>query len=81
MLALLSGGEAAAATYREEGLNDVGLDGAERFVPDDDEDLLLFLQVNEVAEPGFLGEPAARDGEEEAGIKACLPSFRHCCSH
>lgn len=37
--------------YREEGLDDVGLDGAEGLVFDDDEDLLLFLQVDEVAEP------------------------------
>lgn len=37
--------------YREEGLNDVGLDGAEGLVFDDDEDLLLFFQVYEVTEP------------------------------
>lgn len=48
--------------YGEEGVNDVGLDGAERFVPDHDEDLLLFLQVDEVSEPGLLGQPAGEDG-------------------
>lgn len=58
-------GEAGAAAYREEGLNDVGLDGAERFVSDDDEDLLLFLQVDEVTEPGFLGEPVPRDEQKD----------------
>lgn len=39
------------SAYREEGLNDVCLDGAEGLVFDDDEDLLLFLQVDEVAKP------------------------------
>lgn len=42
--------------YREKGLNDVRLDGAERLVFDDNEDLLLFFQVDEVTEPGFLGK-------------------------
>jgi len=42
--------------YREEGVNDVGLDGAERLVSDDNEDLLLFFQVDEVTKPGFFGK-------------------------
>lgn len=44
--------------YREKSLNDVRLDGAERLVFDDNEDLLLFFQVDEVTEPGFFGKPA-----------------------
>lgn len=39
-------------------MHDVGLDGAERFVPDHSEDLLLLLQADEVTEPGLLGQPA-----------------------
>lgn len=41
-------------TYREEGVDDVRLYGAERFVSDHDEDLLLLLQVDEVTEPRLL---------------------------
>lgn len=37
-------------------MDDVGLYGAERFVSDHDEDLLLLLQVNEVAEPRLLSQ-------------------------
>lgn len=44
------------SAYREEGLNDVRLDGAEGLVFDDDEDLLLFFQVYEVTEPRLLGK-------------------------
>lgn len=44
------------SAYREEGLNDVCLDGAEGLVFDDDEDLFLFFQVYEVTEPRFLGK-------------------------
>lgn len=47
--------------YRKKGLNDVCLDRAERFVSDDDEDLLLLLQVDEVTEPGFLGKSVQKD--------------------
>lgn len=50
-----SGNEEEAA-YGEEGVDDVCLDGAQRFVSDDDEDLLLLLQVDEVSEPGLLGQ-------------------------
>ena len=38
-------------THREEGVDDVSLDGAEGLVSDHHEDLLLLLQVDEVAEP------------------------------
>ena len=41
-------------------MDDVGLDGAERLVFDDDEDLLLLLQVDEVTEPGFFGKSVKR---------------------
>lgn len=78
-----AGGEAAVGAYREEGLNDVRLDGAERFVSDDDEDLLLFLKVDEVTEPGFLGEPAPRDEEKEKFKKTKRKSKHprcHTCS-
>lgn len=51
--------------YREKGLNDVCLDGAERLVSDDDEDLLLFFQVDEVTKPGFFGKSAEKKKEKE----------------
>lgn len=38
-------------------MDDVRLDGAQRFVSDDHEDLLLLLQVDEVPEPGLLSQP------------------------
>lgn len=44
--------------YGEEGMNDVGLNGAERLVSDHNEDLLLLLQVDEVTEPRLLGQSA-----------------------
>lgn len=44
-------------------MNDVGLDGAQRFVPDHDEDLLLFLQVDEVPKPRLLSQPAGTNQE------------------
>lgn len=39
------------SSYREEGVNDVCFDGAERLVSDHHKDLLLFLQVDEVTKP------------------------------
>lgn len=45
-------------THGEEGVDDVGLYGAQRFVSDHDEDLLLLLQVDEVTEPRLLSQPA-----------------------
>lgn len=74
--------------YREKGLNDVGLDGAERFISDDDEDLLLFFQVDEVTKPGFFGKSAEKKREKEMFpvLKfmlfnpvhgECLSSFQH----
>ena len=47
--------------YREEGLNDVRFDGAERLVFDNNEDLLLFFQVDEVTKPGFFGKSVKED--------------------
>ena len=44
-------------THREECVHDVSLDGAERLVSDDHEDLLLLLQADEVAEPRLLRQP------------------------
>lgn len=41
-------------TYGEEGVDDVCLYRAERFVSDHNEDLLLLLQVDEVTEPRLL---------------------------
>lgn len=55
------GTEGKPSAYREEGLNDVRLDGAERLVFDDDEDLLLFFQVDEVTKPGFFGKSVGKD--------------------
>lgn len=43
--------------HGKEGMHDVGLDGAEWFVPDHSEDLLLLLQADEVTKPGLLGQP------------------------
>ena len=40
--------------HREEGVDDVCLDGAEGFVSDHHEDLLLLLQADEVPEPRLL---------------------------
>lgn len=47
--------------YGEEGVDYVCLDGAQRFVSDHDEDLLLLLQADEVPEPRLLGQSAGRD--------------------
>lgn len=52
----------ADCTHRQEGVDDVGLDGAERLVSDQNEDLLVFLQADEVTEPGPLSQSA---GETE----------------
>ena len=41
-------------------MDDVSLDGAQRLVFDQDEDLLLFIQVDEVTKPGFFGKSARR---------------------
>lgn len=49
------GGEEEEA-YGEEGVDDVCLDGAQGFVSDDDEDLLLLLQVDEISKPRLLGQ-------------------------
>lgn len=46
--------------HREKGLDDVSLDGAEGFVSDQNEDLLLLLQTDEVSKPGPLGQSANR---------------------
>lgn len=59
--------------YREEGLNDVRLDGAERLVSDDDEDLLLFFQVDEVTKPGFFGK-SAKGENSQSGV--CFYGYR-----
>lgn len=62
--------------YREKGLNDVCLDGAERLVSDDDEDLLLFFQVDEVTKPGFFGKS---DGGEKTRRKEQLSAVHLYC--
>lgn len=54
MSSVMNGGNEEKA-YGEEGVDDVCLDGAQGFVSDDDEDLLLLLQVDEVSEPRLLG--------------------------
>lgn len=53
------------SAYREKGLNNVCLDGAERFVFDDDEDLLLFFQVDEITKPGFFGKSVSIEKEKK----------------
>ena len=63
--------------YREKGLNDVCLDGAERLVSDDDEDLLLFFQVDEVTKPGFFGKSAEKKKEKEMCF--FFPVLSLCC--
>lgn len=45
-------------THREKGVDDVSLDRAEWLVLDQNKDLLLFLQADEVAEPGPLSQSA-----------------------
>lgn len=62
--------------YREKGLNDVCLDGAERLVFDDNEDLLLFFQVDEVTKPGFFGKSVGKDEKEKT--VSCIVL---CCIH
>lgn len=42
-------------------MNNVCLDGAERFVFDNNEDLLFFFQVDEVTKPGFFGKSARKE--------------------
>lgn len=49
-------------------MNDVSLDGAERLVFDDNEDLLLLLQVDEITKPGLLGKSGKKDKKKN---KAC----------
>lgn len=44
------------AGYRKKGVDDVGFYGAQWFVLYDHEDLLLFFQADEVAEPRFFGK-------------------------
>lgn len=62
---IVTSGQISSSTHREEGVDDVGLYGAQRFVPDHYEDLLLLLQVDEVPEPRFLSEPAEEFGNTE----------------
>lgn len=47
--------------HRQEGVHDVSLDGAQRFVFNDHEDLLLLLQADKVPKPGLLGQPGQRE--------------------
>lgn len=56
--------------HRQEGVDDVGLDGAQRLVLDDHEDLLLLLQADEVPEPGLLGQPGGGAGPVRPGLRA-----------
>ena len=58
--------------YREKGLNNVCLDGAERLVFDDNEDLLFFLQVDEVTEPGFFGKSVGKEERERHRLSVAL---------
>lgn len=45
-------------THREKSVDNVSLDGAEWLVLDQHKDLLLFLQADEIAEPGPLSQSA-----------------------
>ena len=58
--------------HRQEGVDDVGFDGAQRLVLDDQEDLLLLLQVDEVPKPGLFGEPGA--GRRAGQVRIRQPS-------
>lgn len=61
-LSVMNGDEEEEA-YGEEGVDNVCLDGAQGFVSDDDEDLLLLLEVDEISKPRFLGQSGGgRDG-------------------
>lgn len=57
-LSVMNGGDGGAEeeAYGEEGVDDVCLDGAQGFVSDDDEDLLLLLEVDEISKPRLLGQ-------------------------
>lgn len=48
--------------HRQEGMNDVSLDGAQGLVLDHHKDLFLLLQVDEVSKPRFLGQPRQSRG-------------------
>lgn len=52
-------------TYGEEGVDDVCLYRAERFVSDHNEDLLLLLQVDEVTKPRLLSQPEGMKTERD----------------
>lgn len=71
------GGGLSNKMYREKGLNDVCLDGAERLVFDDNEDLLLFFQVDEVTKPGFFGKSVRKDKKKkkDGQLYFCPPVF------
>ncbi len=59
-------------------MNDICLYGAERFVSDHDEDLLLFLQVDEVTKPGLLSQPTER---RQIEIKVMTTQHYHAVIH
>lgn len=67
-------GETSA--YREKGLDDVCLDGAERLVFDDNEDLLLFFQVDEVTKPGFFGKSVKKQQQQFVYRSAALGKWK-----
>ena len=50
------GGKNGWPAYREEGVDEVGLDGGERLALDDHRVALVLLSGHEAAEPGPLGQ-------------------------
>lgn len=49
-----SEGQSKSDTHRQEGVDNVSFNRAQRFVSDHHEDLLLFLQADEIPKPRFL---------------------------
>lgn len=54
--------------HRQEGMNDVSLDGTQGLVLDHHKDLLLLFQVDEVPEPRFLGQPRQSRGCHDGDV-------------
>lgn len=76
-ISVINGGEEEKA-YGEEGMDDICFDGAQGFVSDDDEDLLLLLQVDEVSEPRLLGQSEARRSHDPGQLMVGKNVFKKC---
>lgn len=52
-----------AGPHRQEGMDNVRFDAAERLVLEHEEDLLFFVQRDEVPKPGPLGQPECEESD------------------